>query len=151
MGRAPITCFIMQIDIWTSENNAAFCTARLQIANETALPAEPLQPTFTASVNSSRGEMERGVAKELSPLNVLTASSLCVYCSPEEEDFCSLTRRGYFCKAEVCFALNVPWFQFVEWGVEEAGSHWALDIDFSCPRATAALQASSVPAFHPHL
>lgn len=151
MGRAPITCFIMQIDIWTSENNAAFCTAWLQIANETALPAESLKPAFTAAVDSSHGKMWRGVAKGALPLNVLTAPSLCVYCSPEEEDFCSLTLRGYFSKPGVCFALNVPWFKFVEWGVEEAGSHWAPNIDISCPRATPAFQAPSVYAFHPHL
>lgn len=108
MGRAPITCFIMQIDIRTSENNAAFCTARLQIANETALPAESLKPAFTAAVDSSHGEMWRGAGKELSPLNVLTAPSLCVYRSPEKEDFCSLTLRGCFSKAGVCFALSAP-------------------------------------------
>lgn len=64
MGRAPITCFIMQIDIRTSENNAAFCTARVQIANETALPDKLLKPTLTVAADSSHsemwGEQERG-------------------------------------------------------------------------------------------
>lgn len=69
MGRAPITCFIMQIDIRTSENNAAFCTARLQIANETALPDKSLKPTLAAAADSSHGEM-RGEQERGSPLRM---------------------------------------------------------------------------------
>lgn len=101
MGRAPITCFIMQIDIQTSENNAAFCTARLQIANETALPDKSLKPALAAAADSSHGDLQGGAGKGLSTLNVLIAPSLCVYHSPEQEDFCSLTLRGYFAKAVV--------------------------------------------------
>lgn len=112
---------------------------------------ESLKPSFTAAVDSSHGKIWRGVAKGALPVNVLTAPNLCVYCSPEKEDFCSLTLRGYFSKSRVCFALSAPWFQFVEWEFEEAGSHWAPNIDISCPRATPAFQASSVYGLHPHL
>lgn len=66
----------MQIDIRTSENNAALCAARLQIADGTALPAESLTPAPTAAVNSSRGEMCRGLPEEPSPPSVLAAPSL---------------------------------------------------------------------------
>lgn len=91
----------MQIDIQTSENNAAFCTARLQIANETALPDKSLKPALAAAADSSHGDLQGGAGKGLSTLNVLIAPSLCVYHSPEQEDFCSLTLRGYFAKAVV--------------------------------------------------
>lgn len=114
MGRAPITCSIMQIDIRTSENNAAFCTAGLQIANETALPDKSLKPALTAAADSSRGELWGGVGKGLSTPKVLIAPSLCVYRSPEQEDFCFLTPRGYFPKAAVRFGLSASRFQFVE-------------------------------------
>lgn len=67
MGSAPITCFIMQIDIWTSENNAAFCSAWLQIANETALPDKSLKLALTAAVDSSHGELQ-GEQERGSPL-----------------------------------------------------------------------------------
>lgn len=149
MGRAPITCFIMQIDIRTSENNAAFCTARLQIANETALPDKSLKPALAAAADSSRGELWGGVGKGLSALKVLIAPSLCVYRSPEREDFCFLTPRGYFPKAAVRFALSASRFRFVEWGAEEAGSRRALDTDVSRPRATPAPGARLVSASHP--
>lgn len=98
----------MQIDIRTSENNAAFCTARLQIANETALPDKSLKPTLSAAAaDSSHSELREEAGKKgLSALSVLIAPSLCVYCSPGQEDFCFLTLRDYFPKAVVSFGLN---------------------------------------------
>lgn len=98
---------------------------------------------LTALMARCGGEWQRS-----SPPECANSSQPVCLCSPEKEDFCSLTLRAYFSKAGVCFALSAPWFQVVEWGVEEAGSHWALDTDISCPRATPAFQASCFP---PHL
>lgn len=59
MERNPITCFIVQIDIQTSENNAALCTARFQIANETALPDKSLNLLLLKAFIGGDGESRK--------------------------------------------------------------------------------------------
>lgn len=96
---------------------------------------------------------EEGAGKGLSTRGVLIAPSVCVYGSPEQWDLCPLTLKGYIHKPVVWFGLNLPWFQFVEWGFEEVGSLQALNIVTACPRAAFSLapQACSVSVSRPQV
>lgn len=140
MERASITCFIMQIDIRTSENNAAFCTARLQIANETALPDKSLKPTLCCCCRQLSQRVAGGSRKE---------GSLCSERTNSPQPVCLLlSRSGRFLLSHSERLLSqshgLIWTKFFLNSVcgvrvEETGSRWAPNIDTSYPKATLAL------------